>query len=264
MSIDTMPAKEFENWEGRFVPTAFSSRYVVLSCAISYIGVWTTLELLQRRTARRGYYNWHVSRSKAMTLFLIYRRLLLIGSSTSMGGVAIWCMHFVGNYAIKLGDSRQFPQIAYSLKFTVASFFLPVIVLFFAFWAVGSNEKIILARVILGGLLAGLGICGMHYVGQFGVSNYVCTYAIGYVIGSAILAVTSSTVAIGTFFVWRSKWDMSWKKRVVCAVILSVAVSSMHWLAVAGTRYRLIAFNTQVEVETSRNDSVLIVILLVS
>jgi NO-binding membrane sensor protein with MHYT domain len=146
----------------------------------------------------------------------------------------------------------------------VASFFLPIIVLFFAFWAMVLNEKVSLARVTLSGFLAGLGICGMHYVRQSGVLNYVYTYAIGNVIGSAILAVTASIVSIGMFFVWRSKWDMSWKRRGVCAAVLLMAVSSIHWLAVTGTRYHLSEYNTQVEVQTSRNDSVLIVILLVS
>jgi NO-binding membrane sensor protein with MHYT domain len=44
-------------------------------------------------------------------------------------------------------------------------------------------------RLSLGGTLAGLGICGMHYLGQAGIVNYDCVYTVAYVIGAAIIAV---------------------------------------------------------------------------
>jgi NO-binding membrane sensor protein with MHYT domain len=181
-----------------------------------------------------------------------------------MGGTAIWCMHFVGNRAIELGSGEQFPQIVYSPKFTAVSFFLPIIVFFFAFWAVGSNEEPSIVRVTLGGLLAGSGICGMHYLGQAGISNYDCLYAVGKGIGAAIIAAIASIAALGIFFIWRSTWDTSWWKRGICAVILSGAVSGMHWLASIGTRYRLRVVNMSLKVNTSRNNSIIIAIVLVS
>jgi NO-binding membrane sensor protein with MHYT domain len=47
-----------KEWVNRVVPKDFSPGYVVLSYIISYIGAWTTLELINRRTAGKGLYNW--------------------------------------------------------------------------------------------------------------------------------------------------------------------------------------------------------------
>src|SRR5437763_1005709 len=100
-----------------------------------------------------------------------------------MGGIAIWCMHYVGNRAIVLGQGESVMQIAYNPGFTVLSFFVPIVVLLIAFIAVGSNDTVSIVRVTTGGALAGLAICGMHYLGQASVSNYTCIYQAGNVVG---------------------------------------------------------------------------------
>jgi NO-binding membrane sensor protein with MHYT domain len=50
----------WHEWEGKVVPRSFIAGYVVLSYLVSFIGAWTTLELLNRRTAGKGFYNWYV------------------------------------------------------------------------------------------------------------------------------------------------------------------------------------------------------------
>lgn len=52
----------FLDWEGQIVPRAFSPGYVALSYLVSYVGAWTTLELINKRTAVRGLYNWYIHR----------------------------------------------------------------------------------------------------------------------------------------------------------------------------------------------------------
>ena len=44
---------------GHIVPRSFTPGYILLSYLVSYVGAWTTLELLHRRTADRGRYNWY-------------------------------------------------------------------------------------------------------------------------------------------------------------------------------------------------------------
>jgi NO-binding membrane sensor protein with MHYT domain len=180
-----------------------------------------------------------------------------------MGGIGIWCMHFIGNRAIILGDGSDALQISYSPGFTALSFFIPVIVLFMAFAAVGANEEISLVRLGLGGTLAGLGVCGMHYLGQAGITNYDCVYYVAYVVGAAIIAITAATAALGIFFVFRATWNASWWKRGICAVILAGAVSGMHWLASVGTQYRL-KEDAGFRSNNSRNATTISVIVLVS
>lgn len=51
---------DFNEWEDQIVPRAFISGFIVLSYIVSYVGAWTTLELLHKRTSGRGLYNWYV------------------------------------------------------------------------------------------------------------------------------------------------------------------------------------------------------------
>ncbi len=46
--------------EGEIVPRTFTTGYIVLSYIVSYVGALTTLELIHRRTADTGLYNWYV------------------------------------------------------------------------------------------------------------------------------------------------------------------------------------------------------------
>jgi NO-binding membrane sensor protein with MHYT domain len=100
----------------------------------------------------------------------------------SMGGVAIWCMHFIANCAIVLGNREPALQIVYNKTFTAISFFVPIVVLLAAFMLIGANENVRLVRLVPGGALTGLAICGMHYLGQAGIANYTSVYDIGRVV----------------------------------------------------------------------------------
>lgn len=180
-----------------------------------------------------------------------------------MGGVSIWSMHIIGNRAITLDNGEAELQIAYSTGLTTLSFFLPIILLFFAFTAVGINDEISYYRLVLGGTITGLGVCGMHYLGQASITNYQCMYTIANVVAAAFIAVLASIVALVVFFVFRSAWSALWWKRAICALILASAVSGMHWTASVGTAYRLktgsIGPNPNV-----RNVMTIMVIVLVS
>lgn len=190
-------------------------------------------------------------------------RSLLIASSISMGGAAIWCMHYIGNRAIVLGDGQTVLQISYNPGFTALSFFVPILVLLAAFIALGSDDRVSIFRVSMGASLAGSAICGMHYLGQAGISNYTSVYDVKNVVGSAVIAIAASIVALSVFFVLRVTWTNSWWKRALCAIILAGAVSGMHWLASVGTQYRLKNISIPSGSNISRNSTVIVVIVLV-
>ncbi|PWW78923.1 hypothetical protein C7212DRAFT_275219 [Tuber magnatum] len=207
-------------------PQRFAAGYIILSYFVSFLGSLSTLELLQRRTSQRGLYNWY----------------LLLGSSVTMGGVAIWSMHFVGNRSIviypnAIGTDQL--QLAYSSTFTALSFFVPILVLFLAYLLIGTNEDVGYLRLGFGGTFAGLSICGMHYLGQSGIENYRSHYAVNYVVASIFIAVSSTIGALAIFFILRKNFTNNWYKRALCAMLLSSGVSGMHWCASVGTRYQL-------------------------
>lgn len=142
------------------------------------------------------------------------------------------------------------------------SFFVPIIVLLAAFIAIGSNNRVSWWRVCAGGLLCGTAVCGMHYLGNASIANYSCVYRLPFVIGSAIIAVVASIVALAIFFVFRATWASSWWKRAISAILLAGAVSGMHWCAAVGTQYRLTNIKPQGN-EPSRTATVVVVICLV-
>ncbi len=155
-----------------------------------------------------------------------------------MGGIGIWAMHFVGNRAIVLDSGNPQRQILYNRGFTALSFFVPILVLPFAFYLLGPPAGARPIHLVIAGFLTGAAICGMHYVGQLGIENYHCSYRAVNVVGAVSIAVIASFIALGVFFRLRDTWTDSWWKRVVCGVILALAVSGMHWTAATGTQYQ--------------------------
>ncbi|KAH7025297.1 uncharacterized protein B0I36DRAFT_332996 [Microdochium trichocladiopsis] len=212
---------------------------------LGLIGAGSTLELINRRTSRRGLYN----------------HMLLCGAAISMGGIAIWSMHFVGNRAVTLLNGEPELQIAYSVPITALSFFVPIVVLLVAFLAVSTTNKVYWWRIALSGCLSGCAICGMHYLGNASINNYRCIYAVANVVGAAVIAAAASTVALALFFVFRVAWTNSLWRRVGCAIVLAGAVSGMHWCAAMGTSYELLRLNLK-ESGSSRDTTVIPVICL--
>jgi NO-binding membrane sensor protein with MHYT domain len=59
-------------------------------------------------------------------------------------------------------------------------------------------------------------------------------------VGSVIIAIAATNIALILFFRLRQKWDDAFWKRAGCALLLAGAVSGMHWTAATGTSYTLI------------------------
>ncbi|KAL3955869.1 hypothetical protein ACCO45_009888 [Purpureocillium lilacinum] len=245
--VAAMPSSEelLRQYEGHLVPYDFHAGFVCLSYAISLVGTSTTLELIRRRTSHRGLHNL----------------LLLVGAAVSMGGIAIWCMHFVGNRAIYMLNGQESFQIAYSTSLTVLSLLVPILVLILAFFAVSGNGRIHWWRIGLAGLLSGGAICGMHYLADASISNYTSSYNIFNVVGSAIIAVSASAAALAVFFVFETTWRGVWWKRLGCAMILAGAVSGMHWCAAVGTSYSLRELHSPSK-GVSRQEALIVIICL--
>ena len=91
--------------------------------------------------------------------------------------------------------------------------------------------------------------------------NYSSTYEIGNVVGSIIIAIAATNIALVLFFRLQSKWDDAFWKRAGCALLLAGAVSGMHWTAATGTSYTLIP---ESENSASGKWTVIVVAVIVS
>lgn len=189
---------------------------------------------------------------------------MLLTSSIAMGGIGIWSMHFIGNRAVILGDGDSHIQILYSVPYTGLSFVCPVLILFTAFYTVGASEKAGYLRIISGGVLTGAAVFGMHYIGQMGISNYNLDYHVANFVGSFVIAILASTVALAIFFRWKATWTDCWWRRVICGVFLAGAVSGMHWTATVGTLYRDYDKSVKPKGQISRDQTAIICFVFVS
>ncbi|KAF1814551.1 hypothetical protein P152DRAFT_278803 [Eremomyces bilateralis CBS 781.70] len=233
---------------GQVVSVKYTPGIIVASWFVSLVGAVTTVELLHRRKSRKGWGSW----------------LQLGAISVSFGLVAIWCMHFVGNRAIVLGDGNIDIQLHYNPGFSALSAFLPILFLFLGFKTVElrqPGERLFWPCLVIAGFVAGLSIMGMHYIGNFGINNYTLRNPPHFIIAADLIACFSCILALSLFFYFRERWINSISRRLLCACILACAVSGMHWVATIGTTYR---FSQVQEMEKIDRNIHLIIALVMS
>ncbi len=150
-------------------------------------------------------------------------RLLLAGAAFFLA-VGIWTMHFVGMLAAPLpADS------VYLVLPTIVSFLLCVLVvgisLFFV--SVGTASTL---RVASSAALLGLGIVSMHYVGMHGLAgDFAMTHAPAIVALSVVIAIAAAYGGLRAFLARQGGVQL-----LLSAVAFGVAVSGMHYTAMAG------------------------------
>ncbi len=153
----------------------------------------------------------------------VRRRMLLAGAAFSLA-VAIWTMHFIGMLAARL----PFP-VDYLVLPTLLSFLVCVIVVGIAIFALSAGPLTPI-RLTLAAILMGTGIFSMHYVGMSALhASAHMTHAPAYVAASLFIAVAASELAL-----WLAAGRGARPPLVLSAIAFGVAVSGMHYTAMAG------------------------------
>ncbi len=151
------------------------------------------------------------------------RRMLLAGAAISLA-VAIWSMHFVGMLAVRLPF-----QIDYLALPTLLSFLICVIVVGFAVFAASAGPPT-LVRLAASACLMGLGVFTMHYIGMMALHASVhMDHAPALVAASLVVAVGTSGLAL-----WLATSRVGRPPLILSATALGVAISGMHYTAMAG------------------------------
>jgi NO-binding membrane sensor protein with MHYT domain/signal transduction histidine kinase len=194
------------------VHSAHNTALVVLSVMIAILGSWTALDLLHRVRANNR----------------VQRLWWLAGGATATGG-SIWSMHFVAMLAHDLGAS-----IRYDPNFTVLSFVIAVAAAAIGFAAVGFPAVTPgLKRIGCAGLVMGVGICLMHYVGMAAMRlSATPAYDAALVVASGAIAVGASTFALVL-----AVGDRSGPARAVGAIALGLAITGMHYTGMAAVTF---------------------------
>ena len=160
------------------------------------------------------------------------RRLVLAGSAVTLA-TGVWSMHFVGLLA------ASFPSaIDYLVLPTLASFLICVIVVGLAVY-LAHETRLSNLRIALGAVAMGLGIAVMHYVGMSAVHLAGPTYQEPpYVVASIIVSICASGFALLALGSRPNR-----PRLFAGAVVLGLAISGMHYTAMAGMRLSPLCFD---------------------
>jgi NO-binding membrane sensor protein with MHYT domain len=189
------------------MPVTYETWLVLLSIVMAIQGAYVGLSLAVQIGAATG----------------MRRRLLLAGAAFSLA-VAIWTMHFVGMLAARMPF-----QVDYLVFPTLLSFLVCVIVVGAAVYATSSGPLTLL-RLTLSACLMGGGIFTMHYIGMSALS------ASAYMVHDRYLVAASMAIAIAAsgLALWLATGSGGRPPLILSAIAFGIAVSGMHYTAMAG------------------------------
>ncbi|RQR53891.1 histidine kinase [Burkholderia sp. Bp9140] len=160
------------------------------------------------------------------------KRAWLGGGAAAMG-TGIWSMHFVGMLALSLPI-----PLGYALADTGASLAIAVLVSYFALNVV-TRARLSRRRLLVGGVLMGAGIVGMHYTGMAamrmapGIRYDPVLFA-----ASIAVAVIASTAALWMAQALRARQARhATRQRIGAALIMGIAITGMHYTAMAAAHF---------------------------
>ena len=147
--------------------------------------------------------------------------------AVSLGATGIWAMHFIA----MLGFTIPGQQILYNVPLTILSMLLAIFVVGVGVFIVGYSKGGWIP-LIIGGVIVGLGVAGMHYMGMAAMSMQdTITYNTPLVVLSVVIAVVAGTAAL-----WAGTAVRSIKATIGASLIMGVAVSGMHYTGMAAMK----------------------------
>jgi NO-binding membrane sensor protein with MHYT domain len=179
-----------------------------LGYLVSCLGAFLGLRCLTRARAHEG-------RGRAGWLTV---------AAIAVGACGIWAMHFIA----MLGFTIPGQQILYNVPLTIASMVLAVVVVGAGLFIVGYGDGS-WPRLLAGGIIVGLGVASMHYLGMAAMSmKDSMTYAPGLFGLSLAIAVVAGTAAL-----WIGTWVRGLTATFGASLVMGVAVSGMHYTGMA-------------------------------
>lgn len=186
----------------------FDPAVVALSYLTAAFASYVALDLAQRVRTRD----------------VVGARIWWIAGSLSLG-TGIWAMHFVGMLALRLPFS-----VGYDTAVTLLSWLAAVGVSAIAL-RVAARETLTPARLALGALSMGAGICAMHYTGMAALvlaPGIQWNWAL--VAASVLIATAAAAAALYIFFAL-PRLPQAWTRwgQLGAALVMGAAISGMHY-----------------------------------
>ena len=194
---------------------SYDYRLVALSVLIAMLASYAALDLGGRVTASRG----------------SLRFFWLMGGSAAMG-MGIWSMHYIGMlaYTLPVTVFYDWPTVLLSLLAVVLASAVALFVV--------SQSKMGPLQIGTGGLLMGIGIAAMHYIGMQAMRlPAMHRYSFRLVALSVALAIVISLVALWLTFHLRTETKtMGWRK-LASALLMGAAIPVIHYTGMAAVTF---------------------------
>lgn len=157
-------------------------------------------------------------------------------------GLGIWAMHFIGMLAYQVPAT-----VSFSLLLTIVSGIAAVACMVAAIFIVHSGPSS-LGRLSIAGLISGVGIAAMHYIGMAAfVVNASASYSALPFMLSVLIAVGASMVALFLFKLLGSGWAAGRSPvsllslKIGAGLVMGVAITGMHYTGMAAIQYQVAA-----------------------
>ena len=198
---DAIPSR---GMQGTYMPFLVLVSYLVASFG-SYTGLTLATSMIEMQNPR-------------------LKNLLHACGALSLG-CGIWSMHFIGMLSYKMNMA-----VSYNLWLTVASMAIAIVVAYGVLFIAGF-ERLSLRTLIIGALLLGAAICGMHYAGMAAMEmDADLRYLPGWFLLSVVIAITASGAALWiVFFLERHKGKKRRILQVIAALVMGAAICGMHY-----------------------------------
>jgi len=164
------------------------------------------------------------------------RNRWLVIAAFSIGGGAIWLMHFTA----MLGFDVPASPIRFDIRLTLISMVIAVVAVGIGLMAVGHGRRS-LPRTVLAGTLTGAGVIATHYTGLAGVLVAgQMHYRPALVAVSAVIAVGACTLAL-----WYTVTVQSWGSVTGSAALIALALCGMHYTGMSAVQVELAPVGTE-------------------
>lgn len=189
------------------VATHHDGALVLVSYIVAAVASFTALDMAERlrkapRAARRF---WH------------------LGAALVLGG-GVWSMHFIAMLAYRTPF-----ETGYDPGLTILSGVIAMAGVAAGLQVLGDRATPV--RVLGGGVLVGLGVAVMHYMGMSAMRlPGVIYYRPGLFALSIVVAMAAATVALTLAVLLRTA-----QQRAIAALVMAVAICGMHFTGMAGT-----------------------------
>lgn len=144
----------------------------------------------------------------------------LVLAAVALGGTGIWVMHFMA----MIGFTVDGTEIRYDIAVTALSVVVAIVVVGIGVFIVALGKPSV-PKIAIGGLLTGLGVNAMHYIGMAAMRlDGEISYDPVRVGASILIAVVAATVAL-----WLAVTVKSGGVIFASAMVMGVAVTGMHY-----------------------------------